>query len=339
MQGNHFESRSRRHTLPPTPRNGRTVFAPEAAPPRAALSPRAAFLLAHERLSFLANASPEPSVVIAAVDVAGQVVAARRVFHRHAVILGRHEQCGLRLPAHSIALRQLAALVQLDGGRSVVHVRDLATRLPFLTEDRTPTAGVTADGPLFLGVGEYAIWFVPSKLLVEGRGAEMAWNSLPPRTFSDRRPPVDSPVHPSLSSQSSQARARVEPARVTRVAPPLLLLDGGDAPEVAWGVLRVEMGARKEKRWVSAERLEQGILLGRYSRCSVLVDAHEATTSRVHALMLRLGTEVWVIDLASTNGVSRDGARLSAEVLRDTDRIHLGTQVVIDWTRTRHAQA
>ena len=37
--------------------------------------------------------------------------------------------------------------------------------------------------------------------------------------------------------------------------------------------------------------------------------------------MLRLGTEVWVIDLASTNGVSRDGARLFAEVLRDTDRI------------------
>jgi len=160
----------------------------------------------------------------------------------------------------------------------------------------------------------------------------MAWNSLPPRTFSDRRPPVDGPVHPS------QALAQALPTRVTRVAPPLLL-DGGDAPEIAWGVLRVEIGSRKEKRWVSAERLEQGILLGRYSRCSVLVDAHEATTSRVHALMLRLGTEVWVIDLASTNGVSRDGARLFAEVLRDTDRIQLGTQVIVDWTRTRHAQA
>jgi len=317
--------------------NGRTFFCGSRDALREALSPRASFVLAYERIALLAHASSEQCVVVAAIDVSGQVVAARRVFHRQAVIVGRHEQCGVRLPALSIALRQVAALVQLDGGACRIHVRDLATRQPFRTEDGKPSAGVTADGPLYVAVGEHALWFVPGSAISPGeRSAEAAWNALAPRRFTDRLPPIDAPTHPRV--RALVGRDVSEQTRVTHVAPPLLL-DSGDAPEVAWGVLRLEAGARKEKRWVSAERLEQGILLGRYSRCSVLLDASEATTSRVHALLMRLGADVWVIDLASTNGIHRAGAPLTADILRDNDRISLGTQVVIGWQRTLHAQA
>ncbi len=245
--------------------------------------------------------------------------------------MGRHDQCGMILPAPHIALRQLAVFAQLEGGPTRIHVRDLGTRQPFRTEDGKASAGVSADGPLYLAVGDHAIWLIPSDHLPQTtRGAETAWNALARRTFVERLPPVDAPRH--LPRDMSVR------ASITHMAPPLVL-DGGDAPEVAWGVLRLEAGGRKEKRWVSAERLEQGILLGRYSRCTLLVDAHEATTSRVHALLMLLGSDVWLIDLASTNGVRRGGVPISAAVLHDGDQVSLGTQVTVRWTRIQHAQA
>ncbi len=328
--------------LRPARRNVAT-FAMALGPyPRDPLGPRAAFLLAYPRMALLASASSERTMVVAAVDVSGEVVASRRVFDRGAVVIGRHELCGVRLPAHTVALRQIAALVEVPkwGGRPLVHVRDLATRQPFRTEDGQTAAAVTADGPLYLGVGEYALWFIPSDALVgpaTSLGAEDAWLRLAPRGFIERRPPIDAPAR-QLAPLRAGAEIGLGHTRVTHLMPPLLL-DDGDAPEVAWGELRLELGARKEKRWVSAERLDQGILLGRYSRCGLLVDANESTTSRVHALLLRVGANVWVIDLASTNGVRRDGAPVSADVLRDQDRFSLGSQVIVGWRRIRHAEA
>jgi hypothetical protein len=301
------------------------------SPARSALGPRASFLLAHERLALLAGAASEPSVVVAAVDANGQVVASFRVLDRQALIVGRHTRCGIRLPALTVSLRHLAALVRFEGARAVIHLRDLATEHPFVTEDGERSAGVIADGPLYAAIDEYALWWVPSEALagsLSGR-AEKAWNDLAPRRFLERRPPVAAPKQPARL---------VEQSYVTHVAPPLLLGDG-DGPEIAWGMLRFEAGTRKEKRWVSAERLEQGILLGRYGRCSVLLDTPEATVSRVHALLIRLGTEVWVLDAASTNGIRRGEAAVSAEVLRDTDRLALGREVTLDWERSQHAEA
>jgi hypothetical protein len=308
---------------------------------REPLGARASFLLSYPRMALLAGASAERSVVVAAVDVSGEVVASRRFFDRSAVVVGRHEQCGIRLPAHTVALRHIAALVQLPPreGRPRIDLRDLATRQPFRTEDGLPSAAVTADGPLYVALGEYALWFIPSDTLVApagrapSRSAEEAWFALAPRGFVERRPPVDAPRPAPL-----RAAPPVGHTCITHLAAPLLL-DDGDAPEVSWGELRLELGARKEKRWVSAERLEQGVLLGRYSRCGVLLDAAESTTSRVHALLMRLGADVWIIDLASTNGVKRDGVPVTADILRDKDRLSLGSQVTMGWTRLRHAQA
>jgi hypothetical protein len=305
--------------------------------PREALGPRASFLLAYDRLALLAGASSERSVVVAAVDVTGEVVAARRVFHGCAIVVGRHDMCGLRLPSHTVALRHAVALVQLGAGSSTVHLRDLATRQPFLTEDRQPSSAVTADGPLYAAVGEYALWFIPSEALVDGgapRRGEDAWAALAPRGFVQRRPPVDAPRQALLRAPS----ARLRQTCITHLAPPLLL-DASDPREISWGELRLELGLRKEKRWVSAERLEHGILLGRYSRCGVLVDAAESTTSRVHALLTLLGGDVWIIDLASTNGVRREGVPVLAGILRDEDRLALGSQVVLGWKRLHHAAA
>jgi hypothetical protein len=317
-------------------RNAPTLAVTSSRGSREALGPRASFLLAYDRLLLLAGASTERSVVVAAVDVSGDVVASRRILSKSAVVVGRHDQCGLRLPGHTVALRHVVALVQLDGDRTLTHLRDLATRQPFLTEDRRPSSSLTADGPLYIALGEYALWLVPSQVLVvhgAPRGAEETWANLAPRGFVEHRPPVDAPRPARLGVLAS-----LRQTCITRLAPPLLL-DDGDAQELAWGELRLEAGGRKEKRWVSAERLDHGILLGRYTRCGLLLDPNEATTSRVHALLLRLGSDVWVIDLASTNGVKRGGLPVSAEILNDRDTISLGNNVTVGWKRLRHPEA
>ena len=291
----------------------------------AALGPRDAFLVAHERLTLLAQIASGPAFVIAAVDPSARVTASLVLHDRRALILGRHTRCGLRIDDDTVALRQVAALVRCEGARPVVHLRDLGTALPFIAEDGSPTAGVIADGPLYIAMGSVAVWFLPcpgprSSAPVR---ADEAWSALAPRTFLDRRAPEDG-VRPALvSSPSRSPRPRGlhgEITTITRVTAPLLLGDDDD-PEIAWGTLTLDSGARRVRRAVSAERLEQGVLLGRYGRCSLLIETPDNTVSRVHALLLRLGLEVWIIDTASTNGLKRDDDDVQADVLRDADTL------------------
>jgi pSer/pThr/pTyr-binding forkhead associated (FHA) protein len=314
------------------------------APSDQPLGPRAAFLVAYERLSLLAGVAGGPAVVVAAVDPDARVIASLQVRDRRALIIGRHTRCGLRLPAGVVSLRHVAALVRFEGARPVIHLRDLATGHPFLTEDGQPNAGVIADGPLYASIGGYALWFVPCQgpgAPPWGRRAEEAWSTLAPRSFLDRRPPGEGlPGAPMPAPRPARPRAAIhdEITSVTHLGPPLLL-DDGDDPEIAWGTLRLSDGTRREKRAISAERLERGVLLGRYGRCSILLATPENTVSRVHALLVRLGAEVWIIDTASTNGTKRGEDDVSAEVLRDADTLSLGREITLSWQRIQHPEA
>ena len=300
----------------------------------APLGPREAFLLAHDRLALLAQIASGPAFVVAAIASNGSLLGSLVLPDRRSLILGRHTQCGLRIDDATVALRQVAALMRCEGTRPVLHLRDLGTALPFVTEDGLPSAGVIADGPLYIAMGSVAVWFLPCPGSIFSSRPEAAWSSLPPRTFLDRRAPERGVRPASLRAPPLSA----EESFVTRVAPPLLLGEDDD-PEVAWGTLKLDSGARRVKRAVSAERLEQGILLGRYGRCSLLIDAPENTVSRVHILLLRVGMEVWIIDTASMNGVRRGDDAVEAEVLRDNDTLTLGREVTLEWARIQHAEA
>lgn len=316
--------------------------APDSARRQAPLGPREAFLVAYDRLALLAPIASGPAFVVAAVDPSARVTASLLLHDRRALILGRHTQCGLRIDDETVALRQVAALLRCEGARPILHLRDLGTDLPFMTEDGAPTAGVIADGPLYIAMGSVAVWFLPCPLSSAGLLADEAWSALAPRTFLDRRAPeagIRPAVVPSAEGPAPRARGRCgEITTVTRVTAPLLLGDDDD-PEIAWGTLKLDSGARRVRRAVSAERLEQGILVGRYGRCSLLIETPDSTVSRVHVLLLRLGMEVWIIDTASTNGVKRGDDDVHADVLRDADTLTLGREVTLVWERIQHAEA
>lgn len=319
---------------------------PHEPPP----GPREAFLLAYERLSILGSVARGPAMVVVAVSGRGAVLDGRTIEDQRSLVVGRHPQCntntcGLYLPSAVVSLRHIAALVRAEQGQPVLRLWDLNTGLNFTTEDGQSNAAVISEGPTYVAVGPYALWFLPAS----GVGAagwpvraQDAWQALPPREFIDRKSPgPDRPKQrPALRSrpdlQGLSDRQTGTP--VTSVAPPLLLGDD-DEPEVAWGVIRLERRSRRQQRNVSAERLEQGILVGRYERCGILMSQENESVSRVHLLLVRIGVEVWAIHTASTNGLFRGDAPVEAEVLGDADALRLASDITLRWKRTAHPEA
>jgi hypothetical protein len=314
-----------------------------------ALEPRAAFVVAHERLTLIARAATQAAsasaaakatqraMAIVVVDSQARVCQSLLVHDQGAVIAGRHTSCGLRLDGDTISLRQLAVLVRSEGGCLQAHVRDLATSAPFVTEDGERNTAVVAEGPLYLAIEGYALWLVPVGADLElPASAEDAFAALPARRFIDRRPPDDSSLVRRVGAIIPHRSERV--SAVTSLAPPLMLGDD-DEPEVGWGTIRIQHGAHREKRTVTAERLESGVLLGRYERCGLVLSGPRHYISRVHALLLRVGAEVWVVDTASTNGIWRRSERVGCAVLQDDDHLSLAKEVMVSWHRTHHPEA
>jgi hypothetical protein len=310
-----------------------------------ALGPRESFLIAYDRLADLAASARAPALAIGAVSGRSRVVASQLLPVGNAVTIGRHTRCGLKLSSSRISLRHIVALAVAGGPGKLPTLRlwDLNTGKPFRTEGGQENGAIAAEGATYISIGQYAIWFLPCG---PGRAWPLraidGWASLPARTFVDRRAPLPPskragvpglPRHKPMSDPPG-----VERTWITSLAPPLLLGED-DAPEIAWGTIRLQCGHDKARRRVSAERLEQGILVGRYERCGLSLGERDVNVSRVHLLLVRIGGDIWAIDTGSTNGVRRKGAPLDAAVLADDDRLEFGTRMVLDWNKISHPSA
>jgi hypothetical protein len=243
-----------------------------------------------------------------------------------------------------MALRQLALLARVEEDRTVARVWDLSTGAPFSTEDGQANEAVIADGPLYAAIHGHAIWVVPSSLASRwSTRALEAWASLPRRDFIDRRPAADTAAAAPRRNGSPTIFPRAPRpdsarSRVTAVGAPLLL-GGPEDIEIGWGDVRLECGGDRLRHRISAERLERGVLVGRYDRCGLEIHDPERRISRVHVLLVKIGGDVWAIDAASTNGVFRGEVQVDAAILRDSDTLSLGHAATLRWTRHRHAEA
>lgn len=305
-----------------------------------AFGPRESFLVAYDRMATLGKVARRPSMVVAAVGPYGQVLEVLLVEDRRALVVGRHTHCALRLSGDSVSLRHLALLVRYDEQAPVVHLWDLNTGHPFLTEDQQPSAAVIAEGPVYAAIGSSALWVVPSGG-VANKGwpaqAEAAWELLAPRQFIDRRSPRALAGAPRLLRPSPRHARDPEHSFVTMLGPALALDDYDD--ELPWGEIRVELSGHKQKCRVSAERLEQGVLIGRYERCGIAFSDQHRNVSRVHLLLVRIAGELWAIDTASTHGLWRGERRVGADVLADPDQLKLGEVATVSWRRLPMATA
>jgi hypothetical protein len=70
----------------------------------------------------------------------------------------------------------------------------------------------------------------------------------------------------------------------------------------------------------------QSLVLGRLPECAVVLD--DPNVSRRHAEIRRRGSDVYVVDLGSTNGTRVNGLRVKEQLLNDGDEIEVGTSTV-----------
>ena len=330
----------------PQIRNENTLFLAEGAESAAPPGPRESFLVAYDRLMDLARAARGPGFVIGAVTKDMRLIAAELAEAGTTVSIGRHTKCRIRLPSERVSLRHVIALVLEDEpGVPMIRLWDLNTREPFSTEDGNKNCAVVSDVPTYLAIGSFALWCLPC-----GTGAEWparapaAWDVMPPRSFVDRRAPLPTERRagvnalPPPKKKGGPYRGYEENSRITTLAPPLLLGDD-EEPELAWATIRLQSRSAKAKRSVSAERLGQGLLIGRYERCGLSLGEIDKNVSRVHLLLVRIGADVWAIDTGSTNGVRKDGKSIDALILNDVDRLEFGSNMMLDWTKLEHAEA
>jgi len=302
-------------------------------PPPCPLGAREAFIVAHDRLKGLARIARCPAVLVAAVDERARVVGAVIVESGDSLVIGRHTRCGLRLESNTVSLRQLAVYARAEspGAAPVIRLWDLNTQHPFLTEDGQRNAAVSAQGMLYAAVDEYALLLIPTRGPSEPpwpERAEDAWNALPPRQFVDRSLP-----NAVRLQHSQRLRSDGQPyhTQVTREIP-LMMLGEHEGPEDVWGELQLVGTKKLESHRISLERLEQGVLLGRYDRCGIpLTELH--SVSRVHLLLVQLGEELLAIDTASTNGTCRGRTRIETTTLDDVDSLELGGALQLHWRR------
>jgi hypothetical protein len=297
-----------------------------------ALSAREAFIAAYGRLRDLAGAARGPAVLAAAVDTHGREIGSAIIEPGHSLIVGRHTSCGLRLLDGFIALRHLAMHARLETAHAapVIHLWDLHTGQPFLTEDRQPSVAVIAQGLLYAAVGQYSLLFVPTG----GRSAppwparvEAAWSMFPPRQFTEPYT-HEAPVLRSRRLREDGQAFKTPVSREDR----LLRLGEGRHPHDAWGLIRLVRGEQAVEFPVSREQLKQGVLLGRYERCGIALETL-TLLSRAHLMLIRLGEEVLAIDTASTNGTWRGVRRIGTVTLGNADMLELGRLLQVQWLR------
>jgi hypothetical protein len=210
-------------------------------------------------------------------------------------MIGRHDEVDLALPLdEALSLRHLMFVVRRHQGVVRFAALDLETPSGLSLESGQQARFVEAVGPLILFASDFVFFCVPTgQPLAWKPDATNPWATLLPRSTCRLEP-----VEPSTSSAligTLEVRAR---------------------------------GARKGFR-LDARELGRGVLIGRASRCSVMVDVN--SVSRVHAVVLSLDDQLFIIDSGSTNGLWLGDDEVKIAPFAEGPVFMLGGEVSVRW--------
>jgi hypothetical protein len=248
------------------------------------------------------------------------------------VVVGRHDRCDLSLHRDpTLSLRHAVIGARAAGGELRLRFLDLHSGLGFHTEDGQRCEALSADGAMFVRMGGYHLFLLPTGSLAPlpwGSTAEETWKMIPDRVYRDFRV---APRHPEM------AALRSEPTRpqtiITKIIDPPGMLrplrpaPGDRGPRVA----RIDLSSQsgRERFSLHEAELERGLLVGRYERCQL--GASDDKMSRVHLLIIRDGLDTWAIDTASTNGTKVAGEPVRRVPLREGTALELGKHITLRW--------
>jgi hypothetical protein len=317
------------HVRPPNPRhNSATERLPgpgsqHAAPPLvdlrqaygfargiARIQPQTAQSRPGHRLVWVRRASFACTTLVAAEDAFA--------------VVGRHTQCSVVLPDDPfVALRHvLVRSISLPAGGLALRMLDLHTGMGFVLPDGSTRTAIFAEGPIAVGVGEYALVALPT----ESKGDELPGEM--PAPVVDMPSAVRDQLQ-ALAVAMSPYRVNARPvnrtSRITLMPSPVMV--GEPLPpsldRLASGgrhALTLARGSRSATVQITEEDLARGVVIGRSEKChsEMLRRITAEGTSRVHVLVLREGSTIYAYDLASTQGTYVNGMPARRVVLSAT---------------------
>lgn len=209
--------------------------------------------------------------------------------------VGRHDEVDLALPLdESLSLRHLLFIVRRAKGSVHFSALDLETPGGVQLESGQPVRLVESMGALFLRASEFVFFCVPTGQPVPWNPDDaQPWSTLLPRVARH----VESPDEP--------------------------------VPGRPIGKLEVRGLAGARGFRIDADSLRRGVLVGRADRCDVRLPLQ--SISRVHAVLLQLGDETFLVDAGSTNGIWQDERQVRIEQLVDGVTFDLGREASLRW--------
>jgi hypothetical protein len=209
--------------------------------------------------------------------------------------VGRHDEVDLALPLdESLSLRHLLFIVRRAEGSIHFSALNLETPGGVQLESGQPVRLVESVGALFLRASEFVFFCIPT-------GQPVPWNPDDAQPWSTLLPRAESHVESPDEPVPGRPIGKLE--------------------------VRGLAGARGFR--LDAASLRRGVLVGRADRCEVRLPLD--TISRVHAVMLQLGDEAFLVDAGSTNGIWRDERQVRIAQLVDGVTFDLGREVSLRW--------
>ena len=234
----------------------------------------------------------------------------------NSLIIGRHGMCELYLSGDPrISLRHLTLLLYPKSHGFRFRLLDLRSSLSFQNERGDLCKSVEADGPLFIRLGSYTLFFFPTKSDIFRRSnPRKAWDSIPRRLYDEQM--FLPPTSPDNEDDEISSVFSLPPPRA------ITSCSLGDI------VAEMELDCKSKKVVVSVDQasLETGILLGRYGRCDSVASGilNVNYISRVHLLLIMIAGEIYVIDTGSTNGCYYRDKRFTRLQMDNNREITLG---------------
>jgi hypothetical protein len=291
---------------------------------------------------------PGPGVVVMAVGPSGFEGSAAILAKPdgiNVITVGRHGYADLFLSDDpGMSLRQSAILVYPHAASGPVRFRvlDLRSGRPFEDEQGRQLEALEAEGPVFLRSGAYTLFVFPADPggPAWSSSPETAWAGIPERRYleEDVREPGAFGRVDDLESRFRE-RAAFNPADtlVLSLPGPVFdhekLLQDGENPR---GRLVVRSAEGELTLLLGRAATTRGVLLGRYERCdgSRFGILSDHAISRVHALVVEIAGQLYVMDAGSKNGIWIGPNRVRVVKLTPGLTVTLAGRIAtLDWSR------
>jgi hypothetical protein len=257
------------------------------------------------------------------------------------LILGRHNEAEIFLPSDAaLSLRHLAVILQRRGDGPVRYrVLDLRTATAFEDDRGRRLEALESDGPALIRCAAFALFLFPTAESGEPwpEDADEAWRRLPERVYLDSasadpdrwarpggRAEPQQPEPVGCASQTTNSVSFPGPVFLS----PASAEDGPVRGEIVLGSRFGRASLRLGK-----ESARRGVLLGRYDRCDGggLPLLSSPSLSRVHLLIVEVGTTLFAIDTASRNGTRLGERQVHHARLEPGRPLILAEDVSVEW--------